>query len=358
MPVMTPDFEITIENVQGTVYRVPAVKSISIKTSRKANGGRADTANVELPTMMALELETFKRGDLVQIKLGHQEAHDPLESVFLGVITNVGPKLPVSFEAKDLWHLIRNLNLESAKEYKDARLVDIASEISKVWKSQKIGPIDLAGVNLVLTTSEKKQTLVAGKFYTDPRLTVEQVFSVLLKRGWDLFFIPGSKELYFGPRDELYVVRQQEQTPIFRRGLNIIDNSLQFIEGETIRKVIVWRADNDDFTKRIDDKAKGEYEPVGADPAGRVIEVVMPGIAQGKEEEEAEDLYWRETEKNTYSGKFRTFGLGFFKHSMKLKLEMGDGHDGHYFADRVDYSYSAEDGFKMDIHLDKAQLQN
>lgn len=368
MPVITPDFEITIENAQGTVYLVPAVKSITVKTSRGGNGNRSDTASVELPSMKGLELETFRRGDLVQIKLGHQEAHDPLESVFLGVITNVGPRLPVSFEAKDLWHLIRNLKLDSGKEYKDARLVDIANETSQVWKSQKVGPVDLAGVNLIFVPDnfedDKKECpydkIVAGKFYTDPRLTVEQIFNMLLKRGWDLFFLPGTKELYFGPPDTLYIIREQEQTPIFRRGLNIIDNNLEFIEGETIRKVTVWRADNDDFTERINDKAKGEYEPVPPDPAGRVIEVVEPGIEADQEalDGRAEEIYWQETEKNSYSGKLRTFGLGFFKHSMKLKLEMGDGHDGHYFADRVDYSYSAEDGFKMDIHLDKAQLQN
>lgn len=372
MPVITPNFEISIENAQGTVYMVPAVKSITVKTSRGGNGSRSDTASVELPSMKGLELETFKRGDLVQIKLGHQEPHDPLKSVFLGVITNVGPRLPVSFEAKDPWHLIRNLNLPfdfSETVYQDAKLVEIADDISRIWKlsvpGSKTGPFDLRGVSLIFVPENFQDDkekfpydkMIAGKFYLDPRLTVEQAFNVLLKRGWDLSFIPGTKELYFGPRNTLYIIQEQEQTPIFRRGLNIIDNNLEFIEGETIRKVTVWRADNDDFTERINDKAKGEWELVGADPAGRVIEVIEPGIEANQDalDGRAEEIYWQETEKNSYSGKLRTFGLGFFKHSMKLKLEMGDGHDGHYFADRVNYSYSAEDGFKMDIHLDKAQ---
>ena len=107
MPTITPLFEITITTQRDGAmkrYRVPAIESITVNTSRKPE---PDTATIKISRMQNLNLDTLQQYDEVLIEMGHAEADYAPKPVFLGAISKIGPNFPLAIECKDWLWLIR-----------------------------------------------------------------------------------------------------------------------------------------------------------------------------------------------------------------------------------------------------------
>ncbi|OQX90796.1 MAG: hypothetical protein B6D58_09475 [candidate division Zixibacteria bacterium 4484_95] len=354
MAIITPQFEIRIQTQTGKKYMVPVVESIRVNTSRKVE---PDTATIKIPSIRGLELDTFKKGDEVQILFGHKNSDYGLKKVFLGMISKIGPNFPVIIEAKDWWWVIKKTWYKD----EDAKLPAANLSASLNYIAQELinnpgdGAEGLEGVELI-TSSDYDSVEFHGEFPIGTR-NYGAVFDDLLKHGWDLFIIPGTKKLWFGPRDNLVIAYpHQPMTPIFKSGLNIIDPGLDYESSSGIRKVEVWIEGKERKPKDPD----GKYEPEDADKNGETLKFDIPGIK--KSSEYGPDWYakllYDINSKKGLSGHFRTFGLGYFQHWMKCKLEVGLGGrmiDWHCFPSGIDYVYSPSDGFKMDIHFENSR---
>lgn len=353
MAIITPEFEIQIQTQAGKRYMVPVVESIRVNTSRKVE---PDTATITIPSIRGLGLDTFRKGDEVHIWFGHKDSYG-LKRVFLGMISKIGPNLPVTIEGKDWWWVIKKawydgIDAKYPTAGSSASLNDIAQ---KLIDNPGDGAEGLEGVELI-TSSDYDSLKFHGEFPIGTR-NYGAVFDDLLKHGWDLFIIPGTKTLWFGPRDNLLIAYpHQAMTPIFKSGLNIIDPGLDYESSSGIRKVEVWIEGKERKPKDPD----GKYKPKDADKNGETLKFDIPGIKKDSEynPDKYAKLLYEVNSKKGLTGHFRTFGLGYFQHWMKCKLEIGLGgllFDAHFFPSGIDYIYSPSDGFKMDVHFENAR---
>lgn len=350
MAVITPQFNIQIETQAGRKYRVPAIESVRVHTSRKTE---PDTATIKLPTMKGLEIDTFKKGDEVSIWFGHKESDYGFEKVFLGMISKVGPNLPVTLEAKDWYWVIKKAWYVNPTE--NFPVNGTSESLNDIAQKLIASPEEsLDGVE-ILTSPDHNNVKFYGEFPLGTR-NYGEVFSKLIEHGWDLFIVPGTKKLWFGPRDNLPIAYpMQNKTPIFRSGLNIIDTDLNYENSSGIRKVEVWISGKD----RKSENADGIFEPPNADKNGETKKFELPGLSNDAEfnpDDYAKMLYDIHS-KTGLSGHFRTFGVGYFHHWMKCKLEVGISGlvlNWHCYPSGIDYIYSPSDGFKMDVYFDHA----
>jgi hypothetical protein len=371
MAILTPQFNIQIKTQAGKTYRIPVIESIRINTSRKPE---ADTATVKIPSIRGLYLDTFKKGDEISIWFGHKESDYGFEKVFLGTITRVGPNFPMTIEAKDWWWNIK----KAWHKDKDAKLVSASlnSIAQTLLTNAGDGAKGLEGVELI--TSTDYETVLFKEEFPIGNRSYGEIFSKLLEHGWDLFMLPGTKKLWFGPRNNITIHYQPaiNRTPIFQSGLNIIDSDLTHEDSSGIRKVEIRVASKDrkskdadgDFPK-LDDSGNlidGSFK--GWDNNGDTIKLEIPGLDKtipagdiGSPDWYAKLLYDVKS-KQGLSGHFRTFGQGYYHHWMKCKLEIRlytstisyTIIDQHHFPSGIDYIYSPSDGFRMDVNFENA----
>jgi len=364
MAVITPQFNIQIKTQAGKTYRVPAIESIRINTSRSSD---PDTATIKLPTMKNLELDTFKKGDELTIWLGHKNSDYGLAKVFLGMVSKVGPNYPLSIEAKDWWWVIKrawykDLDGKYPTGNTSASLSDIAQ---RLIDNPGDGADAFEGVELI-TSPDYSHVKFYGEFPLGTK-SYGEIFGRLLEHGWDLFIISGTKKLYFGPRNILPTITPhqsqfQSRIPIFRSGLNIIESDLNYEDLSGIRQVQVWISGKDRKPKDPDGKYPLDGEtPDGWDKNGETKKFDIAGlskIADFTPDNYARLLYDIHS-KRGISGHFRTFGQAFYQHWMKCKLEvtLGGGKkiNWHCFPSGIEYIYSSTDGFKMDVNFENTE---
>lgn len=367
MAIITPQFEIKITTRGGGLYRIPAVKRIEVSTSRDSE---PDTAKIEIPAMNKLDWNTFSKGDEVEISFGHKESGDPLSTCFLGQIAKIGPRMPVTIACEDFlaafkkcWHAEPSKAIASDAEI---GLNDLMQDLINNAGSAKEG---IEGLKL-LTVSDFSDIKWVGQLAIGNR-SYSEVLDDILKLGWDLFMLPGTRYLYFGPRNNVDIVAVQEKTPIFRSGLNILDSDLDYISKPGVRYVEVRVSDaNSKSTKpdgfypsQIKFKDNGEfesflngYDEIG-DREGKIIKQDLSGISKSQADNWAKLQFDINSQKGI-SGSLKTFGLGYFKHWMNCKIEAGFGsykYSAHNFPSGIDYIYSPLDGFKMTVKFESSK---
>ncbi len=332
---------------------MPVVESINVNTSRRPE---PDTATIKVPKIGNLTLDTIKVYDEVIIKLGHNHDTYLPRDVFWGVVQKVGPNYPLEIVCKDwlwlvrrAWHSdpSRKLPTKNNSESFNAILTEMINDLKA--NDAKFEDLEL------LVSEDFESVKYYGEFPIGNR-NFGAIFDDLLQHGWDMFMVPGTLSLWFGPRDNLPITRQQAKTPIFKSGLNIISPEIEYETASGIKKVEI-RAKTDE---RKSNEPDGIYEPEDNDINGEVLKLELPGIdknANFTPNKYAEMLYAINS-KQGLSGHFRTFGLGYFQHWMKCKLEIGlPGKiiDNHFFPSAIDYYFSVSDGFKMDVHFENSR---
>lgn len=343
MPVITPQFEMYVIS-DGVTYAVPAVKSMRIESSRKL---KADKAIVEFPRMDGLTLDTFKKNDTVNIKLGHRE-DSSLNTVFFGYIREISPNEPVSITCEDVWALVKERRRSSGYNFKSVLFSEIAGDL--------IGDIDKSeGVSILAPDTTKE---MVDNFYVDKQ-SYEQIFNELCKAsGWDFLVIPGTKQFYFGPG--LYKANHLEQsdTPVFAYGLNIISSNLTWREPREIDRVRIFTADKE-FKRRTGvTEPVGEYTRPGIEgEPQKVKDMFIAGVKESEGSTRAREEYDKMTA-DGFEGSLRTFGRSGFTHSMKCRIDGVDQRHpaSHAFVEKVTYSYGADSGFKMDVYPEPSMM--
>ena len=362
MVVITPQFKIILKTRSGVYYRVPAVESIKVHTSRKPE---ADTAVIRLPSMRGLGFDTFSKGDELHIWFGHAEDERGLSRVFSGTVVKLGPQLPVTLQAKDRWWLIKKAWYNDREgKLTDAGLNAIAREL---FANPGEGGEALEGVELI-TCSAYDPVVYHGEFPLGNR-PYGELFGELLKHGWDLFMLPGENKLWFGPRDNLPIAYPVEYpVPVFRSGLNIIDNDLDYRDKSGLRKVEVRASDKQRESEQPDavyPELDGNGDPAGPAPEGwdrygDTKKFEIPGldksIPAGRPGSAAwyAKLLYTVHSKQGLSGSLKTFGLGWYHHWMRCRLDIsiaGLKRDRHCYPAAIDYNFSAVDGFRMEVHF-------
>lgn len=345
MPVITPQFEITIKGASAT-YRIPVVQRVKIVSSRKE---AADKATIELPMMSGLDLNTFKphdseySGDEVTIKLGHKETGS-IQTVFLGYVASVGPNLPVTIECEDIWSLIRDRKRSEAYNFSSVLFSAIGQDLI-----DDVSEVDDLRINAPDTSRE-----MLDNFHVD-RQSYEQIFSWLTQHsGWDFFVIPGTKTFYFGPGLYSYEHKEQLETPILRYGLNLLRTDLKWKDQSSVDEVIVHTSDAD-FKTRGKNLA-GSYTKPGISDPKNVVELFFVGIKDKATGDARAQEEFSKLDASGFQGRFSTFGQSGLTHSMKCRIDGVDPRhpDSPEFIERIVYNYGPSNGFKMQVHLDPA----
>lgn len=380
MPTITPLFQLLINTRDGRNYDVPAIKRIEVKTSRDSD---PDTAAIDLPALRYLTKKTFAAGDEVIIKFGHSEADYGLKEVFWGLVKKVGPNMPVSLQCEDfLGNLKRCWHKDSAKKNPATpeSTASLQSIMQDMIDNMGAGAEGLEGLELVSPDNHdypdwKGELFIGSRQYGE-------TFEKLLQHGWDLFMLPGTQKLYFGPRNQVTIAEQQDRTPIFRSGLNVIDSNLDFEQNSGIKWVEVRAEDKErkstppdgyyPLEVSFDDEGKftGYESDYEGDKNGEIKKFDIPGISKSNAQFYARILHDANSRKGL-SGDFKTFGLGYYKHWMKCQLEVGyfrptsqsgvsvfepiEGMTGHHFPSGIDYLFSPTDGFKISVYFENSR---
>jgi len=347
MPVITPLFDIRIKSSDAE-YRIPTIKRIKITSSRDI---APDKALVSLPMMKGLDLNTFKKGDEVTIQLGHKE-NSSMKTVFLGYITKVGANLPVKIECEDVWSQVR--------ERKKSQYYNFSSVLYSEIAKNLIGDItEITDINTIAPDTDRELT---ENFHVDKQ-SYQQVFDWLVKHsGWDFYVIPGTRTFYFGPGLYKYNHQVQTETPVFRRGLNIIRSNLKWREGGDVEKVRIFTSDPD-FKKRSKDPV-GEYSKPGVSDPTVVKDIFIAGIQTDKKKKNKKSARQKGDERakeefdklnaSGFEGSLMTFGQSRLMHSMKCRIDEVDHRHAseHCFIEKIVYEFGPDIGFKMSVSVD------
>ena len=332
---------------------MPVIESIEINSSRKSE---PDTATIKVPRLGNLDLNTIKVYDRVVIRLGHEEGVYAPRDIFYGVVQRIAPNYPLEIICQDWLWLIRRawysdpamkLPTKDNSESINAIMIELINDLKN--NDEKFADLNL------ITSEDFNSVKYYGEFPIGNR-NYGAIFDDLLQHGWDMFMIPGEKTLWFGPRDNLPIVNPQQWTPIFASGLNILNPDIKYETASGIKKVEI-RAKTD---KRKSKDADGTYEPSDNDKNGETLKFEIPGVDKNANftPNKYAELMYMINSKQGLSGQFKTFGLSFFHHWHKCKLEVGlPGKyiDNHFFPSAIDYRYSSSDGFKMDVKFENSR---
>jgi hypothetical protein len=328
--------------------------------------------------MKDLDLDTLRQYDEVLIMMGHAEADYALRPVFLGAISKIGPNFPLEIECKDwLWLIRRAWHKDStAKLPVEGGSASLNSIMLELMNNPGVGAEMFDGVELI--TSPDYDTV---KYYGDFPIgnrNYGKIFDDLLQHGWDMFIVPGTKTLWFGPRDNISINYEQMMIPIFRYGLNIISPDLEYVKSSGIAWVEVRVSGKERkskkpdgwYPKTVEFNEDGEFvrflDGYIGDRNGEVIKIDLQGLNLLSADASA-GMHFLINSKQGISGQIKTFGLGLFQHWMKCRLqwhtpvEERNGIiryspiDWHCFPSGIDYIYSPSDGFKMDVHFENSR---
>jgi len=321
MPVLVPHAEIYIAGK----YEVKKFRSLKITTSRKLP---CDICELTFPTLDSLKL--FKTGDEIEIILGN----DKIGScpVFSGYISFLSPTDEPILKAEDYFKDFKEKR--NTKQYFDSP-DNIAKDI-----------IQFCGFTPIIPDTWDHQT----HFYWRMQ-TAAEALDDLSRIGWDYFFKPATKKVYFGKPYNLYT---DAPVYVFRFGLNVIESNLEYRTASTVQKATVYVTDTQ-FRGSSIKVVMGSGEPekiynmqMDFDPNNQssVNGAIDQATKFGKEKIDLSAV-------SGYRGTFKTFGNPFLTHSMKMKIEDPEKQErsGHYFVDQIVHEFSPDSGYHMEVSI-------
>ena len=309
---------------------IKALKRVRIILSRE----EIDVAEVEFPFLRGVDLSVFRKGEELRVYLGNNVGENML---FFGKITWISPNQPLKIRALD-W-VSAAMETRYTKVYEgELDYADIAEDAIKRagLEPKVIRPSSAKAVNFRVDNHTVLQVLERCKEMT----------------GFDLWAIPGTKQVYFGPPFP-YVggYLKQERRFVFRFYKNIIESELEYRPKEEVGKVIVYLVDSDFKYAAV----KGEYSEGKEGPTKTFsFEESFgnnPQEAVKRAQEKAELLY-RQLNTKSYTGSFVTFGNPFVLHSHEVRIVDDEypERSGVFFVEKVVHEYG-ENGYKTKVYL-------
>lgn len=327
-PIIIPSAEIYIKT-QSKVYQVSRFQRCKVTLSRSLP---CDICELTLPKLDSLKL--FKENDEIAVSLGNDQLGS--NTVFKGYISTISPRNEPVLTAEDYFKTFKEKR--NSKFYDDITNDNIAKDVIQFCGFQAVIP----------DTWETKRD-----FYWKMQ-TAAEALAELAVIGWDYFCIPTTKKIYFGKPYDMPDGILPSQKFVYRFGLNIIENQLEYRTATPFSKAIVYCTDS---------KWRGPKITV-EEGSGEPVKIFNLQMSFDPDSTESVDRAMKEARKfakqqiaqsqvEGYRGTFKTFGNPFVFHSMKIKIEDPDKQErsGHYFIDQVIHDLSAEGGYKMEISI-------
>jgi len=235
--VVNPRFTLDITRADGRAYKVKGLASATVRMDREKS---ADELELEFPAAPAFTLDLFAPEDVVALALGYKEFGPA--PVFEGLITEVGPNLPLNVKAKSRGEAARTGAYK--KTYDGQKWVDIARDA-----------LTRAGLEPVLSTYPAPTT-PPKKFRVDGQTPAGVLDRCAEETGWCWYSVPGTAKGWFGPRWE--EPASEGKTWLFVVGRNVFADGckLEYIKDPRVKRVVVTLTDAD-FEKP---SATGEYK--------------------------------------------------------------------------------------------------
>ena len=282
-----------------------------------------DTAKVVLPRKMNMKgkklNEFIERGDAITVKLGYKDID--MQTVFNGYITSISSETPIVIEAENEMWKLKQAKVE-AQRYEKFKLKDFLNEYAP--EVELVMPENIEFGEVIIpeeTTAAKvldylKQNYPFHAFFEDKKMVAIMLTSQLQNR----------KEVKF------------------KKGLNIVSDTLKYTLAEDVNIQIVAKSILPDNTK---------LESKKGDSKGEVRTFYAP---QYKTQAELDD--YAQNMLITYkvdkmSGDFTAFGIPFVRKGDRVVLyddENKERDNKKFIADAVKYNFGLN-GYRQIITL-------
>lgn len=284
--------------INGRIFT--AVSSIKVTTSVE---DFMDTATLVMPQY---ERGTFKEGDEVNILLGYEDLD--LQSEFFGNINEISPASPYEIRCLDPFNELRKKYL--LRSFYHQKVSKIAQELLRgtgYSLDSSLDPSVLIGLNRIITLYA-----VTNDGYKNLPMTVRKAFQRLaIDNGYICYFEGRRLKLL-----DRKIESATSQIPLFVQGESIIENSLLYNQGNTVKKVTVFSESKGGIPLRgswVNNKVKDSSIEKNFDVSG----FSSDGDCIRRAKEISDQL-----NAPGYTGDFKTFGYPFVRAGQFCAIKM------------------------------------
>jgi len=294
--------------------------SIVVKTSIR---NLTDTATIVLPRKMDMKgrvlNEFIERGNKISIQVGYKDIDS--QSIFTGYITGVSSETPIKIEAENEMWMLKQTKV-SPKRYDKFKLSEFLNEYCP-------------DITLVMPES-----IEFGEVIIKEETTVAKVLDYLKQNYPFNAFFDGEKMV------AVLLISQLQNTKEvkFKKGLNIISDTLKYTLADDVKIQIVAKSILPDNTK---------LESKKGDSDGEVRTFYNPGCKTQKELDEYAQNMLNTYKVNKMSGNFIAFGIPFVKKGDRILLYDDDNKERNnkkFIADAVEYNFGMG-GYRQTVTL-------
>ena len=296
------------------------VHAVEVSTSIR---NLTDTATIKLPrkvTMKGKKLNEFiERGNPITVQIGYRDID--MQTVFSGYITSVSSETPITITAENEMWKLKQTKVE-AKRYEKFKLKDFLSEYAP-------------SVELVMP-----ENIEFGEVIIKEETTVAKVLDYLKQSYPFNAFFEDKKMVAVMLTSQL----QNGKEIKFKKGLNIISDTLKYTLADDVNIQIVAKSILPDNTK---------LESKKGDSSGEVRTFYAPSLKTQKELDDYAQKMLETYKTDKMSGDFTAFGIPFVKKGDKVHLyddENTERDNKRFIADAVKYSFGLS-GYRQTVTL-------
>ncbi|MCL2291231.1 MAG: hypothetical protein FWC34_11125 [Bacteroidetes bacterium] len=297
--------------IQGKSNKIKFTYANSIKVTASIRN-LTDTATVVLPRKMSMKgkklNEFVKRGDKISIQVGYLDIDS--QNIFNGYITSVSSETPIKIEAENEMWKLKQITVNPTR-YDKFKLKDFLSEHAP-------------DVELVMP-----ENIEFGEVIIQEETTVAKVLDYLKQNYPFNAFFDGKKMIAIMLTSQL----QNSKEIKFKKGLNIISDTLKYTLADDVNIQIVAKSILSDNTK---------LESKKGDTKGEVRTFYAPEYKTQKELDQYAQKMLDTYKADKMSGDFTAFGIPFVKKGDKALLYDDDNKERNekkFIADAIVYDY-------------------
>jgi len=293
----------------------PGVNDVVIESTRESI---SDICTIDLPKYRKLQPSDVKQGDVVIFRAGYRQYG--LQDEFHGVVSEVTPTQPLTVKAEDYFYYLRDI---VSTTYKKMYAGDIVKQLCQGTS------IDTSRVQQGIFITYKPYQNVSKRF----------IVQDLAKRcGFDAHML-GKYLIFNKPFADM-----GSKIPVFKYGLNIIDERLTFRTDCDYDRVVVISEQTD---------GSGKIFKGVAGSGKKTLTVYLDNLGKDTAIERAKEIY-DEISYMGFTGDFTTFGYPSVHHSSVIKVEdeRFPQKNGNYQVDKLTKKYGGG-GYRQEITLGK-----
>ena len=275
-----------ISQVTIGAAKVPGICEIAIDKNQKELFSKAE---LSFPSIAGVNLDTFKKGDTVEIKLGYKSSG--LYDEFTGYIDKISPNLPLVISCLGSGYNLKEISVN--KKFTGVKISDIVRELCPDAKI------------------DDTEDTVNELDFVDKKLP-EVLIELKEKGNRDIFFY----------KDKLHFVKKQFtdgcQLTSYDFGNNIINSDLTYIVAKPGRVRVISRSSKE--TIMID---HGSGDPI--------FKVKKTGLSLADLQKTAKEIY-EERNFEGLEGSFTAFGYPYTNFCSKIEISGGTKESNGIFA--------------------------